>query len=183
MRALADAARVRQFMRELGRRAQTPGRVYLVGGASAVLLDWRDTTVDIDLELDLGAEALLREIPSLKDELSINVETVSPAQFIPPLPGWRDRSPFILREGAVDFHHYDFYAQALAKIERGHDRDVGDVAAMAARGLIQPERLLELFERIAPELFRYPAIDPPSFRRAVHDAVSRLPRTGPPPTA
>lgn len=183
MRTLADAARVRRFMRELGRRARTRGRVYLVGGASAVLLDWRDSTVDIDLELESGAEALLQEIPALKDELQVNVETASPAHFIPALPGWRDRSPFIVREGAVDFHHYDFYSQALAKIERGHDRDVGDVEAMAAQGLIRPDRVVELFERIASELYRYPAIDPPSFRRAVEASVLRLRGIATPPQA
>lgn len=38
--------------------------------------------------------------------------------FIPSLPGWRDRSVFIARHGAVDFYHYDCSAQALAKVER-----------------------------------------------------------------
>lgn len=180
MRQLTDAARLRSFMRELGRRARGGGRVYLVGGASAVLMHWRATTVDIDLECDPPADALLREIPALKDELQVNVELASPSQFIPPLPGWRDRSPFIVREGAVDFHHYDFYAQALSKIERGHDRDVGDVRAMAERGLIDPEKLPEFFDRIEPELYRYPAIDPATFRRAVEDTVRALVTSDPP---
>jgi hypothetical protein len=174
MRQVTDAARLRAFMRQLGRRARTPGRVYLVGGASAVLLEWRATTVDIDLEFEPGSDVLLREIPALKDELQVNVELASPAHFIPELPGWRDRSPFIVREGTIDFHHYDFYAQALAKIERGHDRDVGDVKAMADHGLIAPSRLLVFFGEIEPELYRYPAIDPPSFRRSVEAAVAAL---------
>jgi hypothetical protein len=87
------------------------------------------------------------------------------------VPGWRDRSLFIIREGVVDFHHYDFYAQALAKIERGHARDRDDVMRMVETGLVKPSRLLELFEAIEPELFRYAAIDPASFRRAVADAL------------
>ena len=76
----------------------------------------------------------LREIPAIKDDLQVNVELASPAHFIPELPGWRDRSPFIVREGSIDFHHYDFYAQALAKIERAHARDLEDVREMSARG-------------------------------------------------
>jgi len=36
---------------------------------------------------------------------------------------------------------------------------------MARRSLIQPERLAELFDAIHPDLERYPAIDPPSFRQ------------------
>lgn len=174
MRALTDAARLRQFMRLLGRRARVTGRAYLVGGACAVLFDWRATTIDIDLELDPSLEPLLRELPEIKEELHVNVELASPAHFIPALPGWRERSPFIAREGLVDFHHYDFYAQALAKIERAHAKDLDDVRAMAQRKLIEPARLPEFFDQIAPKLFRYPAIDPPSFRRAVERSVSML---------
>ena len=176
MRRLTDAARLRQFMRQLGLRARNPGRVYLVGGACAVLLEWRDTTIDIDLDLDPSAEQLLREIPRLKEELQVNVELVSPAHFIPALAGWQVRSPFVTREGTLDFHYYDFYAQALSKIERGHDRDARDVQAMATQGLIEPARLLGFFAQIAPELYKYPALDPPTFRRAVEETVARLSR-------
>ncbi|MDH4066205.1 MAG: hypothetical protein OEW19_17525 [Acidobacteriota bacterium] len=171
---MTDATRLRQFMRVLGQRTRARGRVYLVGGACAVWLDWRPTTIDIDLDLDPGLDALLREIPGIKEELHVNVELASPAHFIPELPGWRDRSPFVVREGSLDFHHYDFYAQALSKIERGHARDVADVREMTARGLTEPTRLLVFFEQIAPGLYRYPAIDPASFRRAVEQTVRTL---------
>lgn len=167
MRQLTDADRVRHFMRVLGRRSRAAGRVYLVGGACAVLLDWRQTTIDIDLDLGPGLDALLREIPAIKEELQVNVELASPAHFIPELPGWRDRSPFIIREGSIDFHHYDFHAQALSKVERAHARDIEDIREMVTRGLVEPGRLLSFFEQIAPELYRYPAIDPASFRSAV----------------
>ena len=91
--------------------------------------------------------------------------------FIPPLPGWEARSPFIRREGRVSFYHYDFYAQALAKIERGHARDRADVEMLLARGLVKREALLAQFDAIAPELYRYPAIDATSFRKRVEDAA------------
>lgn len=174
MRQLTDAARLREFMRLLGRRTRAAGRVYLVGGACAVLHDWRATTIDIDLDLDPGLDALLREIPAIKENLQVNVELASPAHFIPELPGWRDRSPFVVREGTLDFHHYDFYAQALSKIERAHDRDVQDVREMAARGLIEPHRLTGFFDLIEPQLYRYPAIDAASFRGAVAGTVRAL---------
>jgi len=174
MRQLTDADRLREFMRLLGRRTRASGRVYLVGGACAVLHEWRSTTIDIDIELDPGLDALLREIPAIKEELQVNVELASPAHFIPELPGWRDRSPFVVREGTVDFHHYDFHAQALSKIERGHARDVEDVREMAARGLIDVSRLVAFFELIAPELYRYPAVDPASFRGAVEKTAELL---------
>jgi hypothetical protein len=150
------------------------GRVYFTGGASAVLLDWRPTTIDIDLELDPSLESLLKDIPAIKEELQVNVELASPSHFIPPVPGWRDRSPFIAHEGLIDFHHYDFYAQALSKIERAHAKDEDDVREMTRRGLIDPSRLIEFFDQIAPELYRYPAIDPPSFRLSVERMVVAL---------
>jgi hypothetical protein len=37
------------------------------------------------------------------------------------------------------------------------------------RDPVTTTRLRELFDRIEPELYRYPSIDPPSFRRAVVD--------------
>ena len=54
----------------------------------------------------------------LKEELEINIELASPDDFIPALDGWQGRSVFIARHARIDFFHYDFYAQALAKIER-----------------------------------------------------------------
>lgn len=39
-------------MRHLGSAVRSPGRIYLVGGSSAVLVGWRETTVDVDLKLD-----------------------------------------------------------------------------------------------------------------------------------
>jgi hypothetical protein len=172
VRALADEARLREFMRALGRAAEQEGRVYFTGGATAVLLGWRESTLDADIRIVPEADAVFRAIPALKERLRLNVELAWPPDFIPELPGWAERSPFIAREGRLSFHHYDFYAQALAKIERGHARDRADVAEMLSRGLVQPARLRELFEEIAPRLERYPAIDPASFRRALDEALA-----------
>jgi len=58
----------------------------------------------------------------------------SPAHFIPELPGWRERCLPIERVGRVSFYHYDPYAQAPAKIERGHAKDLADVAQLIDRG-------------------------------------------------
>jgi hypothetical protein len=158
-------------MEALGRAARQPVRVYFTGGASAVLFDWRAATIDVDLKLVPEDEGIFGALPALKESLEINVELASPGDFIPELPGWRERSPFIALHGPVAFHHYDFYAQALAKIERGHALDLVDVREMKSRGLVEPRRLLELFESIEGELGRYPAIDPATFRRAVEDAA------------
>lgn len=171
MREPVSADRVRQFMRELAHRSDATGRVYLTGGASAVLLDWRDSTLDIDIKVIPDDDRVLRVLPEMKERLHLNVELAAPSDFIPPLPGWEERSPFIAREGALSFHHYDFYSQCLAKIERGHRKDFADVRMMLTSGLVWPERLAELFTRIEPELYRYPAIDGPAFRRAVESTL------------
>ncbi|MGK2939248.1 MAG: hypothetical protein ACSLFR_15820 [Solirubrobacteraceae bacterium] len=48
-------------------------------------------------------------------------------------------------------------------------RDLGDVRAMREYGLIKPTRLLELFVAVEPDLYRFPAIDPPAFRARVEN--------------
>ena len=171
MRERVTVERLRGFIQALARDSGVEGRVYLAGGASAVLLGWRSNTLDVDLKLIPEHDALFRVIERLKETLQINVELASPDDFIPPLPGWEERSPFITREGKLSFHHYDFYAQALAKIERDHEQDRSDVKDMIAAGLVRKERLFELFEAIEPQLHRYPAINRARFRRAVEATI------------
>lgn len=174
MRTLTDASKLRELLERLGNQSKSAGTVYVVGGGSAVLYGWRPTTVDVDLKLDPEPAGVFGAIRRLKDELQINVELASPDLFIPPLPGWRERSVFIGRFGEVDFYHYDFYSQALAKIERGYERDLADIQAMARAGLIEPPRLLELYDEIEMALDRYPAIDRDAFRAKVTEAVAQL---------
>jgi hypothetical protein len=171
MRRLADADRIRAFMRALGHAATASGQVFLAGGTTAVLLGWRPTTVDVDLKLVPEQDAVLRAIPRLKESLELNVELASPDDFIPVAP-WMERSPFIAQEGPLTFRHFDLTSQALAKIERGHAQDLDDVREMLEGGLVTRERLLEDLATIEPLLYRYPAIDPPSFRRAVETVVN-----------
>lgn len=167
VRALADAAVIERFMHELGRETTAAAHVYFTGGATAVLQGWRTSTIDINIKFMPDRDELYRAIPRLKEQLQINVELAAPDDFIPVKDGWPDRSPFIERDGLLSFHHFDLYAQALAKIERGHDRDVADVDEMISRGLIDRRLLLDYFGAIEPKIYRYPAIDAPSFRAAV----------------
>jgi hypothetical protein len=161
-------------MEALARAADRDLRIYLVGGTTAVLFGWRSSTIDVDLVMRPDDDAILRAIPAIKERLRVNVELASPLDFIPIPDGWEDRSPAVARIGRVAFHHFDLYAQALSKLERGHRQDVADVHEMLGRRLIDARQLLSYFERIEPELYRYPAIDPASFRRAV-EAVAEVP--------
>jgi hypothetical protein len=171
MREVADADRIRRFMQELGRVADREGTCYLTGGATAVLLGWRQSTIDVDILLVPETEALLRGIQRLKDELQINVELAWPSQFIPVPAGWEGRSIPEGNEGRLRFLHFDPYSQALAKIERGHAQDADDVAAMIERELVDRATLLASFDEIEPELYRFPAVDAPGFRRQVEAAT------------
>jgi hypothetical protein len=169
MRELADEVHIEQFMRALGRAATVEGRVYLTGGATAVLHGWRASTIDVDIKVIPDRDEILREIPKLKEDLNLNVELAAPSDFIPVPTGWEERSPLIRREGKISFHHFDPVAQALAKAERGHEQDLRDVEEMIASGLVDPADALAQFESIEPELYRFPAIDPASFRRSVEE--------------
>jgi len=174
MRQLADADRMHRFMRELGRAADADGACYLTGGATAVLIGWRATTVDVDIRLVPESDALLRAIQRIKEELRINVELAAPDDFIPVPAGWEGRSLFVATEGRLSFYHFDPYSQALGKLERAHEQDLGDVREMVGRGLVDPERALDYFAEIEPGLFRFPAIDPRAFRRRVEQVLGTV---------
>ncbi len=162
-----DRAKVEAFMAALAGAVRGAGRVYITGGGTAVLYGWRAATIDLDLKADPEPPGFFEAIAELKESIDLNVELASRDQFIPPLPAWRDRSVFIARHGPVEFYHYDLYSQALAKLERGHARDLEDVSAMVDRELISRAKLRELFVEIQPQLFRYPAIEGAAFESAV----------------
>lgn len=174
MREKVSAEKIGRFMQALSRAGKSSAHIYFVGGVSAVLLGWRETTIDIDLKMVPEVNEILKLLPDLKERLQVNVELASPDDFIPALPGWEERSIFIGREGAIDFFHYDFYAQALAKIERGHNTDLVDVRRMIELGLVEPSRLPQFFSQIEDRLFKYPAIDAKKFGAAVQMFLQNL---------
>jgi hypothetical protein len=174
MREKVSAETIGRFMRAVSRAGRSSAHIYFVGGVSAVLLGWRETTIDIDLKMVPEVNEILKILPDLKERLQVNVELASPDDFIPALPGWEERSTFIGREGGIDFFHYDFYSQALAKIERGHNTDLIDVRRMIELGLVEPSRLMEFLSQIEDRLYKYPAIDAKEFRTAVERFVKSL---------
>ena len=86
MRKQVTASGIEEFIKTLGAAARTQGRVYLVGGATAVLLGWRDSTIDVDLKIIPESDEILRSLPALKERLQMNIEMASPDHFIPELP-------------------------------------------------------------------------------------------------
>jgi hypothetical protein len=171
MREAVDLSRIRAFMRALGERAREPARVFFTGGTTAVLHGWRSSTIDVDVKFLPDRDELLRALPELKERLRLNVELAAPDDFIPVRRGWEDRSPFIAQEGRLSFHHFDC-AQALAKIERGHEQDAVDVANFLSLGLVTREQLADYFAAIEGDLYRYPALHPAAFRRRVEHVLA-----------
>jgi len=51
MRQPVTADNLQVFMKALAAVVSAPSRIYLVGGATAVLLGWRTSTIDIDLKI------------------------------------------------------------------------------------------------------------------------------------
>src|SRR6266568_383079 len=158
-----------EFLARLGASARTPGACFITGGGSAILLGWRETTIDVDLKFDPEPAGVFDAIPVLKREPSINVELASPDDFIPPLADWRVRSRPIGEFGKLQVYHYDFLSQALSKLERSHAKDLLDVSELLRRILVTPADLLSHAQAIRPQLKRYPAVDEESFLRRVRE--------------
>src|SRR5438105_4877402 len=95
MRRKVTRERLHQFMQELASSARSPGKVYFTGGATALLLGFRDQTIDIVIKLDPEPKGVFEAIAVLKNRLDVNIELASPDNFIPPVPDWRERSKHI----------------------------------------------------------------------------------------
>lgn len=174
MRRKVTKATLRQFMEELAAAARSPGKVYFTGGATALLLGFREQTIDIDLKLEPEPAGAFEAIAMLKNRLDLNVELAAPDDFIPAADDWRERSRHIAAIGPVEFFHYDFSLQALAKLERGHTQDLEDVASFVRGGYVTPEELQRRFAQIEPGLLRYPAVDPQQFQKKVNDFLAQI---------
>jgi hypothetical protein len=158
-----------EFLDRLGASATAAGTCFITGGASALLLGWREATIDVDLKFDPEPAGVFDAIPALKRALQVNVELAAPSDFLPPLRQWRERCKFIGRYGQLEVYHYDFYSQALSKLERGHAKDLLDVREMLRRQLVNPAELLAHATAIRPEIKRYPAVDEESFIQRVKE--------------
>ena len=174
MRPNVDQQKIEEFMTLIGRAAKGPGRIYFAGGASALLIGWRKSTVDVDIRLDPEPAGIFQAIVEIKRSLSVNVELASPQDFLPPLPGWQSRSVYIGKKGQVYFYHYDFTAQAMSKLSRGYRRDIDDVKEMFKQGLFSLETLSNSLDAIEPELIRFPSLDPKDVRSKVEKFITGM---------
>jgi hypothetical protein len=75
MRPTVDPQKIERLMQVLGREAQGSGCIYFTRGASALLMGWRSSTVDVDIRLDPEPPGIFQAIAKLKQELNINHES------------------------------------------------------------------------------------------------------------
>jgi hypothetical protein len=169
LRQQVDQKRIEQFLQQLGRQFKKPGQVYLVGGTSVVYEGLRQQTLDIDLTFDIANEdhsAFIATVRKLKEKLSLNVEEVSPADFIPLPAGYKERSQFINRYGQLNVFHFDLYSVALSKIARGAEEDFADVLALLQTGRLEMSQLTQYFVEILPRFATHSLKqDPVEFKR------------------
>lgn len=168
---LLDREKLIQFLSQLGKRARSKGACYVTGGASALLVGWRETTLDVDVKFDPEPLGVFDAIPELKKTLQINVELASPDDFIPVTADWKSHCPFIGQFGELSVYHFNFTAQAMSKIERGHPKDILDAREMLKRQLTTKEQLLAMLNAIRPLIRRYPAIDEETFVRRIETFI------------
>jgi hypothetical protein len=179
LRANVDRLRIDAFLRELGRAVQLPIRLYLVGGTTLVYERLRVATLDIDLTFEVDPAhhgVLMRAVARLKDDLGINAEEVSPADFIPLPSGWRERSPYVGRFGQLEVFHFDPVSAALSKLARGYERDLADVKTMLDAGLIEREQLGAAWneiESLLPER-GWSRAEIAEYRETVNHAVAKV---------
>jgi hypothetical protein len=162
-------------MRELARSAQPKRsyRVFLVGGGTAVLEGWRESSIDADLYA--AQDDIFRDVQSIKERLRLNIELARPEDFVPPLEGTDTRHVFIETVGAVSFYHYDPYAQLLSKVVRGFARDLTDAKALVTSGMVDPKRFEQLVAAIPESIYsKYPRLSPQAVREAVAGFLTDL---------
>lgn len=146
-----------------------PYHVFFVGGGTAVLEGWRESTIDADLYT--SDDRVFRDIQGIKERLEMNIELARPEDFVPPLAGSDDRHVFIETVGKVSFYHYDPYAQLLSKVVRGFHRDMLDAGKFIASGMVDAGKFRSLVRGIPDRAYaRYPALS----RGAIHDAVEHF---------
>ena len=151
MRQRCDRQGIERFLQSLGTRFTKPGRLYLVGGTTMVYEGLRQQTLDITISFEVDDQdrsAFVEAVRDLREQLSLRVEEVSPAEFIPLPKGYRERSPFIGRYGQLEVFNFDVYSTALSKIERGSESDFDDVLLLLQSGRIELAVLAEYFEEV-----------------------------------
>lgn len=167
MRQNVTRADIEKFLNALGKAYRKTGRLYLAGGAALVHMGLRSgSTLDIDVVIEASDEdEMVTAIRRLKEQMQINIEFASPADFIPIPSQWAAHAKYIGRYGKIDAFYFDLYSLALSKIARSSDRDLVDVRLLVQRKLITLDELDVAYQEVLPRVGKRPYInlDPQKF--------------------
>lgn len=160
-------ADIEKFLNALGKAYRKEGRLYLAGGAALVHMGLRSgSTLDIDVVIEASNEdEMITAIRRLKEQMQINIEFASPADFIPIPSQWAAHAKYIGRYGKIDAFYFDLYSLALSKISRSSDRDLVDVKLLVQQNLITLDELDTAYQEVLPRMGKRPYInlDPQKF--------------------
>ncbi len=166
MRQNVTRVDIEKFLTALGKTYRKPGRIYLAGGAALVHMGLRSGSTLDDMVIEAAKEdEMVMAIRRLVDQMQINIEFSSPADFIPIPAQWMVHAKYIGRYGKIDAFYFDFYSLALSKISRGSDRDLIDVKLLVQQKVIMLDGLDAAYNEVLPRIGKRPYInlDPQKF--------------------
>ncbi|MGH2461227.1 MAG: DUF6036 family nucleotidyltransferase [Chloroflexota bacterium] len=182
MREYAERSRIDHFLRTLGRRLSFPIRLYLVGGSIIVDLGLRAATLDLGYVVDAddtrALEDFERLIPVLKNELQINVEPASPADFIPVPANVLARSPYVRSYGKVSVYYYDLPSVVISKVARGAERDLADIESLVQTGAVTWQKVEDTWQEMRKSPRGWLRHDPAEIERKLQKVRQRLAASG-----
>jgi len=154
-------ADIEKFLNALGKAYRKAGSLYLAGGAALVHMGLRSgSTLDIDVVIEASDEdEMIMAIRRLVEQMQINIEFASPADFIPIPSQWAAHAKFIGRYGKIDAFYFDLYSLALSKISRGSDRDLIDIKLLVQQKLVTLDELDTAYNEILPRMGKRPYIN------------------------
>jgi hypothetical protein len=142
------------FLQRLGERCSRPATLYLLGGSALCFLGSPRVTLDIDYIAEVAEEDTVRFqdlLSELAAEMHLDLEDVPLAEFIPLPPEAWERRQIVKRFNQLAVYIFDPYSIALSKIARGFEADIEDVVFMLDEGVIEFDKLEDLFEQILPQ--------------------------------
>ncbi|NJR43039.1 MAG: hypothetical protein HC767_10650 [Akkermansiaceae bacterium] len=86
MRQLVDKARLEKFLEAFGNALGKGGKIYLTGGGSAVLHEWRESTIDIDIKAMPEPSHFLKASPNSKTHSTLTLKSPHPIFSFPNFP-------------------------------------------------------------------------------------------------
>lgn len=182
MRQRTDRTRLRGFLLALGRRLRRPVRLYLVGGSVMIDLGLRSATLDIDYDADADDPSALEDlelaIRSLKNELDINIEPASPADYLPVSPSVYAMSRYIGQFGPVSVYYYHLPSLVIAKAARAYEQDLDDAEQLIRTGEVTWAEIAETWTEMRARPIGWLRYEPDDVERRLDILRHRLEDTG-----